>query len=241
MRASSVNAETAATVPLTIRIALASDSVLFRSGLRRLFGRDRSFLIVGEILAPPVRSVVRSTFPRILLLDAQMEWALAACTELRQAGGRPWVILVGANAADKAWAVQALKAGAHGILDKSASVEHLLKAVRVVYQGQVWASNPMIGLAIDELVAEGAAAPATGALIRDRLSPREQEVVQLIVRGLSNLEAAIRLGITEATVKAHVTHIFQKLALRGRGQLAARYHESVYPSLGPLAAQSGPG
>jgi DNA-binding CsgD family transcriptional regulator len=51
------------------------------------------------------------------------------------------------------------------------------------------------------------------------------------VRGLSNLEAANRLGITEATVKAHLTHIFQKLALRGRAQLAARYNGS-FP--GPL-------
>ena len=53
--------------------------------------------------------------------------------------------------------------------------------------------------------------------------------MQLVVEGLSNLEAANRLGITEATVKAHLTHIFQKLALRGRTQLAACYHGQLSP------------
>jgi DNA-binding NarL/FixJ family response regulator len=70
-----------------------------------------------------------------------------------------------------------------------------------------------------------AAPPPPGKLaFHERLSRREQEIVQLVVEGLSNLEAANRLGITEATVKAHLTRVFQKLALRGRTQLAACYH-----------------
>jgi len=214
----------ASTVTSTaIRIALLSDSVLFRSGLRRLLGANGSFLVVGEITAPPMREVLRSSVPQILLVDAQIAGALEICRELRLNGVRPWVILAGADR-DERWAVEALKTGVRGILPKSATVENLLKAIRVVHQGEVWASNRVVALTVSELAARSVNPGAGKLAFRERLSAREQEIVHLVVDGLSNLEAASRLGITEATVKAHLTHIFQKLALRGRAQLAARYH-----------------
>ena len=214
----------------TIRVALLSESALFRSGLRRLLGTDRSFLVVGEVTAPPVRELLRSSFPQILLVDVQIEGALDFCRELRLNGVRPWVILAGADR-DERWAVEALKTGVRGILPKSATVENLLKAIRVVHQGELWASKRVIALTVEELAARSVNPPVGKLAFGERLSPREQKIVQLIVGGLSNLEAANRLGITEATVKAHLTHIFQKLALRGRAQLAARYNGS-FP--GPL-------
>jgi two-component system, NarL family, response regulator DegU len=214
----------------TIRVALLSESALFRSGLRRLLSTDRSFLVVGEVTAPPVRELLRSSFPQILLVDVQIEGALDFCRELRLNGVRPWVILAGADR-DERWAVEALKTGARGILSKNATVENLLKAIRVVHQGEVWASKRVIALTVEELAARSVNPPVGKLAFGERLSPREQKIVQLIVGGLSNLEAANRLGITEATVKAHLTHIFQKLALRGRAQLAARYNGS-FP--GPL-------
>ena len=86
------------------------------------------------------------------------------------------------------------------------------------------AADGLIALTVAELAARSVN-PQVGKLaVRERLSPREQEIVHLIVGGLSNLEAGNRLGITEATVNAHLTRIFQKLALRSRAQLAARYH-----------------
>ena len=215
----------------TIRVALLSDSVLFRSGLRRLLGADGSFLVVGEVTAPPVREQLRSGVPQILLVDAQIAGALEICRELRLNGVRPWVILAGADR-DERWAVEALKTGVRGILPKTATLENLLKAIRVVHQGEVWASNRVVALTVSELAARSVNPGAGKLAFRERLSAREQEIVHLVVDGLSNLEAASRLGITEATVKAHLTHIFQKLALRGRAQLAARYH-------GRLSAPSG--
>jgi DNA-binding NarL/FixJ family response regulator len=208
-----------------IRIALMSDSALFRSGLRRLLGRDRAFVVSEEITEWRPRA--GKSFSHILLADAQLARSLSVCRELRLIGGRPWVILVGADDDDEQWAVQALKAGVRGILAKNATVQALIKAVRVVHQGQVWASNRVIASAIEELTRPVAAAAAMERPVQDRLSPRERQVAQLIVAGLSNLETGARLGITEATVKAHLTHIFQKLALRGRGQLTARYHASL--------------
>jgi DNA-binding NarL/FixJ family response regulator len=217
-----------------VRVAVLSDSALFRSGIRRLLGTERSFLVVAELTARPVRELLRGSIPQILLVDAQTEGALEVCCELRPNGVRPWVILAGADQDDQ-WAVEALKMGARGILPKSASVENLLKAIRVVHKGEVWATNRVITLTIQELTARSVASRVGTVDFRERLSRREQEIVHLIVGGLSNLEAAVQLGITEATVKAHLTRIFQKLALRGRAQLAARYHGSV------MAAAQGAG
>jgi DNA-binding NarL/FixJ family response regulator len=213
----------AATLPSTvIRVAILSESALFRSGLRRLLASDRSF-VVSEIKGPPIRDALRRGAADILLVDAHIDGVLEICRELRLNGVRPWVILSGADGNDR-WAVEALKAGTRGILQKSATVEHLFKAIRVVHRGEVWATSRVIAQTMAELSARAASPPSGKAVLNERLSRREQEIVEAVVEGLSNLEAASRLGITEATVKAHLTHIFQKLALRGRTQLAACYH-----------------
>jgi DNA-binding NarL/FixJ family response regulator len=217
-----------------IRVALVSDSALFRSGLRSILGVYPAFSLVGEASALPVRDLVRAGAPHILLVDAQIVGALTICAGLRQNGTRPWVILAGADG-DHGWAVHALKCGARGILTKSATVDNLIKAVRLVHQGEVWASHRVLTLAVEELAARSASAVPSDPAIKSRLSRREQDIAQLIASGLSNQEVANRLNITEATVKAHLTHIFQKLMLRGRGQLAALYHRS----LAPLSAGDG--
>jgi DNA-binding NarL/FixJ family response regulator len=225
---SAISSSKAAAGPASgaIRIALVSDSALFRSGLRSIFGKYPSFALVGEANSLPVSDLVRASAPHILLVDANIEGVLAACAEPRQNGVRPKVIVAGADG-DDAWAFHALKSGARGILSKSATVDTLLKAVRVVHQGEVWASHRVLTLIVEELASRSASRLAASPAIKARLSERERNVAQLTASGLSNLEVAKRLGITEATVKAHLTHIFQKLMLRGRGELAAFYYRSL--------------
>ena len=208
-----------------IRIAILSDSGLFRSGLRRILEGYSAVALVGEGSAPPVRALVRSCAPHILLVDAQTPSALAICGELRRNGTRPRVILASAEV-DDAWVLQALKSGARGVLGKSATVETLLKAIRVVHEGEIWASKRVLALIVEDLAARGPGSQVEPS-ISSRLSQREQEIVRLAASGLSNREVASRLTIAEATVKAHLTHIFQKLLLRGRGQLAALYHQGL--------------
>ncbi len=236
--ASSAKTMSSTSASALIRVALVSDSALFRSGLRSILDAYPGLSLVGEASAVPVRELVRAGAPHILLVDAQVVGALTVCAGLRQNGTRPWVILAGADA-DDAWAVQALKCGARGILVKSATVETLIKAVRLVHQGQVWASHRVLTLMVEELAARSASAVPVDAALRSRLSLREQDIAQLIASGLSNQEVARRLDITEATVKAHLTHIFQKLMLRGRGQLAALYHRSFSPLPATNGSQPG--
>ena len=224
--ASTKTASASAPSSPAIRVALVSDSALFRSGLRSILGAYPAFALVGETSALPVRELVRASTPHILLVDAQIVGALTVCAGLRQSGMRPWVILAGADG-DDAWAVHALKSGARGILAKSATVDNLIKAVRLVHQGEVWASHRALTLAVEELAVRSINVVPADPAIRSRLSRREQDLAQLIASGLSNQEVANRLNITEATVKAHLTRIFQKLTLRGRGQLAALYYRSL--------------
>ena len=236
--AKSAGASSAGPRSPAIRVALVSDSALFRSGLRSILETYPAVTLVGEASALPARELMRAGAPHILLVDAQLVGALTACAGLRQNGTRPWVILAGADP-DEAWAVQALKCGARGILTKSATVEALIKAIRLVHQGQVWASRRVLTLVVEEMGARSAGAVPVESALRSRLSRREQDIAQLIASGLSNQEVARRLDISEATVKAHLTHIFQKLMLRGRGQLAALYHRSLVPLSTTTGARPG--
>jgi DNA-binding NarL/FixJ family response regulator len=213
-----------------IRLALLSASVLFRSGLRSILGTDRSLEVVAEATSPPVHDLVRRSSPDIILVDAQVKGALSVCGELLGNEARPRVILVEADW-DEDWAVHALKTGVRGILTKDATVKHLCKAVRVVNQGEVWASRRVVALSVDELGSRSVPASPSDSPVKNPLSHREKEIVRLILTGLSNQEVAGQLGITEGTVKAHLTHIFQKLNLRTRSQLAAFCHRSTLTAL----------
>ena len=164
------------------------------------------------------------TAPDVLLLDSRMEGALGLCAAQKREGG-PAVILVAAPDED-GWAPEALGAGARGILPKSAGAADLVKAVRVVHEeGLIWARRRVIVAWLDRLTA---AAPPRGGggnnALDKRLSTRERDVFRHAASGLGNRELAQRLAISEATVKVHLTRIFQKLGLRGRGELAAAFH-----------------
>jgi DNA-binding NarL/FixJ family response regulator len=118
---------------------------------------------------------------------------------------------------------EALCAGARGVLAKSARVKDLVKAVRIVYEGQIWAPRQVLSNWLEELLG----VTAFHATLDQRLSWREREICQCAATGLANKEVADRLTISEATVKAHLTHIFRKLGIRRRSQLAAAYYGMI--------------
>lgn len=209
----------------TIRVAVLGDSRLFAEGLRRILTSDPTVAVVGEVTPADAGRFVRSTTAEILLGDGRLDASLALCRELRRDGARPWVILLSAEG-DEEWVVRALESGARGVLAKSATVETLLKAIHAVHDGQIWASKSAIARIVAALAARSVATRTAEDLLARRLSRREQEIVRHTAHGLSNQEVADRLGISESTVKAHLTRIFQKLGVRDRGQLLALYHQS---------------
>ena len=201
----------------SIRIAILSDDRLLGEGRQAAFG-------------PPLRAAG----PQVLLVDSRMEGALALCAKLRREGGPAVIFMAGQD--DGAWAMSALEAGACGILAKSARAEDLVKAVCVVSEGQVWARRDVLAR-MEHRAASSAAVRGGEPILDQRLSDREREVYREAAMGLSNRELAKRLAISPATVKAHLTSIFQKLGLRRRAELAAAYHGMLPPSSGTLAPQ----
>jgi DNA-binding NarL/FixJ family response regulator len=204
-----------------IRVAVFTDDRLLCDGLSHIIGADSGLTTVGAgngALAP---------FPRIpdaevFLVDSRVPAALELCSTLKREGGRP-VILFMAARDDEAWAVEALFAGARGILARDVRSEELIKAIRLVHQGQIWARRQTIEAWAERMIV-GAPESARIAALEQGLSNREREVLRHAATGLSNKELAGRLAISEATVKVHLTHIFQKLGVRGRAELAAAYH-----------------
>jgi DNA-binding NarL/FixJ family response regulator len=202
------------------RISVLSDDRLFSAGLLRILESEPAFTASDHETADARPSAAGG--PDVLLLDSRTDGALGVCAAMKREGG-PRVILVAAPD-DDGWAPEALGAGARGILPKSACAEDLVKAIRVVHDGLIWARRRAIVAWLDRLTAASAARRGGGESLQERLSSRERDVFRHAAAGLGNRELAQRLAISEATVKVHLTRIFQKLGLRGRGELAAAYH-----------------
>jgi DNA-binding NarL/FixJ family response regulator len=166
---------------------------------------------------------VRRARPDILLLDGQLRDTLAVCGELHRDNGIG-VIFVDVPRGSS-FAAEALSAGGRGLVFEDEPVDDVLRAVRLVIRGGVWAPRTVLVEAMRRTkdVERERSRTAEEALLQ-RLSPREREVLLCAVSGLANKELAHRLSITEATVKVHLTHIFRKLGINGRVELAAAYY-----------------
>lgn len=199
------------------RVSVLTDDRLFAEGILR-------------ILTAEAACQIDDTTPQVLLVDSRMSGALGLCATLRRDGG-PSVLFVAAPSGDE-WARLAIEAGARGVLTKSARSEEMLRAVQCVCDGQIWASRRVICATLDHLADSRHQTPTSH--LEERLSAREREVFRKAAAGLGNKQLADLLEISEATVKVHLTHIFQKLGLNGRGQLAAAYYglydESITPT-----------
>ncbi len=218
---------------MAIRVAILSDDRLFREGLLRIVGAESSLVVVGCDEGASLDPAPCAPGPDILLVDSRMKGALGLCAEVKRKGVPAVVFLAAPD--DDAWASEALGAGACGILTNSAGPEDLVKAVQAVHGGQIWARRHVMAAWMRHRAGSHGTRQVDEALLERGLSEREREVFRHAATGLSNKELAHRLAISQATVKAHLTHIFQKLGLRGRVELAAAYH-GIVPSSSERAA-----
>lgn len=200
------------------RIVITSDDRLFAEGLLRLIVAESSH----EVLLTGRASHSGPGEGDILLLDSRMSGALGLCEELSR--DRRVAVILFATPEDDAWASHALSVGARGVLARSAGTIDMLRAIRGVCDGVIWAPRRVISDVIDRFSRASRFAPRTVSLLEERLSLREREIFRHAATGLGNKELAARLTISEATVKVHLTHIFQKLGVRGRGELAAAFY-----------------
>ncbi len=198
-----------------IRVLLVDDQDLIRRGLRALLKSDLGLEVVGEAAngQDAIAQVVALT-PDVVLMDVRMPVmdGVAATHAIGQQC--PAVkILILTTFDDQEYVSQALRSGASGYLLKDTPFDELTQAIRLIHKGYTHL-GPGLGQAIAQ--PSSPAIPATWT----ELTPREQEILQLIAQGSSNKEIAQALFISEKTVRNHVTHILSQLNLRDRTQAA---------------------
>ena len=210
--------------PVAIRLVLADDQALFRSGLRMLLDSQDDMTVVGEAAdGAAALEVLASTEADVVLMDIRMPHmdGVTATERIVARGALPRVIVLTTFDLDEA-AARAIRAGASGFVLKDARPEFLLAAVRTVHSGIAVIAPAAIGHLLETFGAGRGRGDDSMRLAV--LSPREREIYALAGRGLSNAEIAAAEYVSEATVKTHISRILNKLQLRDRVQLVVHAH-----------------
>lgn len=209
-----------------VRIVVADDQDLLRGSLRMLMDGDPGLAVVGEARTghEAVDLAVR-TRPDLVLMDVRMPGldGLAATRRICTRTTATRVVVLTMFDLDE-YVYGALRAGASGFLLKNTAPEELLRAVRVVADGQALLAPEVTGRLIAEVVRSREPEPDGWADVP--LTPREREVASLVGRGLSNAEIADRLVLSRATVKTYVSRLLTKLDARDRAQLVVFAYET---------------
>jgi DNA-binding NarL/FixJ family response regulator len=200
----------------SISVLLVDDHAVVREGLRSLLEVQDGIEVVGD--AADGEAAVREAEarrPDVVLMDLVMPRldGVGAMRELRRRLPSARVIVL-TSFADDDRLLPAIRAGAAGYLLKDGDPQEVVRAVRAAYRGDALL-DPSVAARLVEAVAQ-----PRGAGHADRLTPREQEVLGLIARGLPNKLIARELEISEKTVKTHVGHVLAKLGVTDRTQAA---------------------
>jgi DNA-binding NarL/FixJ family response regulator len=204
-----------------VRVLIVDDDPLVRAGLSMMLDGVAGIVVVGEAEdGDQVSARADALRPQVVLMDLRMARVdgVTATARLRARPDPPQVIVLTTFDADEN-VLRALRAGAAGFLVKDTPPARIVEAI-----GLVAAGEPILSPAITRRLMDGAVL-RSDARLRARallaaLSPREREVAEAIGRGRSNAEIAAELRMSVATVKAHISHVFTKLDLDNRTQIA---------------------
>ena len=197
----------------TLRVVLVDDHAVVRRGLAELLESAPDLEVVGTAAdGAEAQDVVRSVEPDVVLMDLQMPGTDGVeATRAIVASGIGAQVLVLTSFSDSERIVAALDAGAVGYLLKDAEPDDVIEGVRAVGRGE----SPLHPKAARELLmARGRPSD------KPQLTPREVDVLRLVRLGLANKQIGRRLGISERTVKAHLTSAFQRIGVQDRTQAA---------------------
>jgi DNA-binding NarL/FixJ family response regulator len=212
---------------MTIKVLIADDERLVRTGLRMILESEPDITVVGEAAnGREAIEAARREPPDVVLMDIRMPEldGLEAMRRILAGPGRaPRVIVLTTFDLDE-YVYDALRGGASAFLLKDAPEDRLLAAIRVAADGGSLFA-PSVTRRLVEAFTRGAPATAPPPGLAE-LTPRELEVLGLIVQGLSNREIAERLVVTEHTAKTHVAHVLAKLGIRDRTQAVVLAYES---------------
>ena len=205
-----------------IRVAIAEEQLIVRWALREALAGCADLEVVGEAgTVEDTLALIRRTKPDVLILDTNVpdHSGFDVLAEIRDMDDGPLVVVL-ASQLEPSFAVRAVAAGAHGYVSRSDEPEQLLGAIHAVSRGE-----QAIPPGIAALVAAGDGHPAS------TLSAREQQVMEMLARGMTNREIAEHLDISIKTVDTHRSHVLKKLRLRNNSDLTRFAVKHGYISL----------
>ena len=216
-----------------IRVLLADDQPLVRTGLRMILESEPDIEVVGEAGdgSDAVRQAGRLR-PDVVVMDIQMpiQDGISATAQIAAAGHARILVLTTFHLDENV--VSALRGGASGFLLKDTDAGRLLEAIRIIHAGDAIVDPAVTRRLLDRFahrLPTATRGPDLDATARASLAPltrRETEVLTLVARGLSNAEVAAELVVTETTVKTHVHHLLTKLGARDRVQLVVLAYDA---------------
>jgi NarL family two-component system response regulator LiaR len=199
-----------------IRVLVADDHAVVRQGLRTFLELQEDIEVVADVADGRQALVaVAEHDPDVVLMDLVLPEVDGVEAIRRIASERPRIRVIALTSfLDDDKVFPAVRAGAAGYLLKDVEPAELVKAIRTVHAGEGLLHPAVAARLMEEVASSG------GRQVPDSLTQREREVVALIARGLSNKRIALELGISEKTVKTHVSSILGKLGLTDRTQVA---------------------
>ena len=197
-----------------IRLVIADDHAVVLKGLQALFGTEPDLAVVADCTTgeQTIRAV-REHHPDVLVLDLRMRGldGLAVLRALNEQGIGPRTILLAAEIDDDQ-TLEAARLGVAAVVLKEMAPHLLIECIRKVHAGERWFEGQSVGRALEAMLRREAGLRD----LRQALTNRELDIVRMIVLGLRNAEIAVRLCVSEGTVKSHLHHVYEKLRVNSR-------------------------
>lgn len=205
-----------------IRVVLCDDHTLFRQGIKKLLELEEDIRVVGEANnGQEMLDILKNTRPDIILMDIGMPVmdGVTAAYKVKKISPNTSIVILTVYE-DEPHIFEAIKAGAMGYLLKDVSIEELTGAIRKVYKGEALIQPIIAAKVLKEFAMTDKRKMKNGDKFYNDLTEKEKEILRLIVLGGTNKEIAKKLGITEKTVKNHLSSIFCTLHVNNRTQAA---------------------
>lgn len=194
-----------------IQLMIVDDHPLYRQGIRGVFERAEDVRVVAEVgTAAEAVARCRAAPPDVLILDVNLpdRNGVEVARELREVAPETGILVLSAHD-DEPYVLALAEAGARGYLLKTATDEEILRAARAVAAGESVFAPEVTEILLRRVRGETTALP-------EDLTPREREVLREAAAGLTNRQIGHRLGISERTAQAHLSHVFDKLGVASR-------------------------
>jgi two-component system response regulator DegU len=204
----------------SIQVVFADNQPLALCGLRSAVADHADIHVLAECMnREGLLQAVRDHTPDVLLVSGELlQHELDSIEHLRALAEDTRVILLTARK-DPEFIEEALRCGAHGVLDRERPLHYIPIAIRKVTSGGLWFTRNVTDRMLEELLENKSKAPDGDALKIASITARERAVIELICEGLRNKEISDRLHISDATVSHHLTSIFRKLEVEDRTSL----------------------